>query len=60
MTGVQTCALPICAGVNDGWYYDNNNSPTKITLCPAMCTAVGNSTGGKMEVLLGCKAPAPR
>jgi hypothetical protein len=49
-----------CGSVNDGWYYDDNNNPTKIVLCPTMCTNVGNTTGGKMEVLLGCKAPPPR
>ena len=49
-----------CGGVQDGWFYDDNNNPSKITLCPSMCTTVGNDTGGKMEVLLGCKAPPPR
>jgi hypothetical protein len=49
-----------CGQVTDGWYYDDNANPTKITLCPSMCTTVGADAGGKMEVLLGCKAPPPR
>jgi hypothetical protein len=37
-----------------GWYYDDPQSPTKITLCPSTCTAVQSDPKAKVEVLLGC------
>lgn len=40
---------------NIGWYYDNPDSPTKIMLCPAGCTAV--SGGGKISIVFGCDPP---
>ncbi len=49
-----------CASVQDGWYYDDNAAPTKIILCPTMCTTANASAGSKIEALVGCKAPAPR
>lgn len=49
-----------CAGVSDGWYYDDNNNPAKIILCPSMCTTANASPGAKIEALVGCKAPLPR
>jgi hypothetical protein len=42
------------ACVADGWYYDDNASPTTITLCPAQCAAVQNDPGAKISVSLGC------
>jgi hypothetical protein len=49
-----------CGTVQDGWYYDDNANPTKIILCPSMCTTANASPGAKIEALVGCKAPAPR
>lgn len=49
-----------CAGIADSWHYDDNNNPTKILLCPTTCTAVGNEKTAKLDVKLGCEAPAPR
>lgn len=48
-----------CAANPDGWYYDDNTKPTRIILCPTMCTTVNASTGSKIEALVGCKAPEP-
>jgi hypothetical protein len=42
------------ACVADGWYYDNNASPTTIQLCGAQCTSVQADTGAKINVMLGC------
>jgi hypothetical protein len=39
-----------------GWYYDSNNSPSKIILCPASCTTVQADTSAKISVLFGCKS----
>lgn len=41
-----------CAG--DGWYYDNNASPTQVNLCPTMCTKVQGDPLAKIDLLLGC------
>ncbi len=38
----------------DGWYYDNNASPTKLLLCPTTCATVKADPGGKLDILVGC------
>jgi hypothetical protein len=42
-----------CAS-GDGWYYDNNQSPTKLIMCPGTCTKLQNDDNGQIDVLLGC------
>jgi hypothetical protein len=47
-------------GSGDGWYFDNPfppgmPPPTTITLCPQSCSAVQNTMGSQLDVLLGCK-----
>jgi len=37
-----------------GWYYDSNESPSKIILCPASCSTVQADTYAKVNVLFGC------
>lgn len=37
-----------------GWKYDDEASPTKITLCGADCDAVEKDTGGRIDVIFGC------
>jgi len=41
-------------GAVDGFYYDDPKNPTKVTLCPASCSAVSTDKGAKLELLLGC------
>lgn len=41
-----------CSG-NDGFYYDNNQNPTTITLCPATCTKAGS--GGDVNITVPCQ-----
>jgi len=41
-----------CSG--DGFYYDSNTSPSRITLCPGTCTRVQGDSAGKVDILLGC------
>jgi hypothetical protein len=41
-----------CNGV--GWYYGDNNNPSKIILCPAACTQVQSQTGGEVKIEVGC------
>lgn len=41
-------------GSNEGWYFDDNASPTKIILCPASCTKAKGDPGSKIEFNVGC------
>ncbi len=34
-----------------GWYYDNNEEPTEIRVCPETCSMFG---GGTIEIVVGC------
>jgi hypothetical protein len=43
-----------CGSTQGGWYFDNNASPTKITLCPATCDPMLKTTGSGLDVLIGC------
>jgi hypothetical protein len=38
-----------------GWFYDNNEAPTRIEFCPAACTKV--KAGGKIGIAFGCEPP---
>jgi hypothetical protein len=38
-----------------GWYYNDNNAPTTVKLCPASCSKVsGAAQGSKINVVFGC------
>jgi hypothetical protein len=41
-----------------GWYYNDVDPPTLITLCPATCDAIKDDPGGKVNILLGCTTQA--
>jgi hypothetical protein len=43
-----------CDPVHGGWYYDDNNNPTKILMCQATCMKIENDNQGKIDILLGC------
>src|SRR6478736_1894119 len=46
-------SLSACAkNPNGGWYYDNADSPSKITVCPCTCSRL---QAGRVDVRLGCK-----
>ena len=47
-----------CPAAGNGWYYDNDKSPTKILLCPSTCSMVKN-TKGQVDVLFGCATQKP-
>jgi len=47
-----------CDPTAGGWYYDVDPSagtPTKIIMCPATCTTFKATTGGKIDIEVGCK-----
>lgn len=46
-------SLGACANnPNGGWYYDDPNHPSKITVCPCTCARF---QAGRVDVRLGCK-----
>ena len=46
-------SLSACAkNPNGGWYYDNADSPSKITVCPCTCARL---QAGRVDVRLGCR-----
>jgi hypothetical protein len=55
----QVTGADKCASVPDSWYYDNNEKPTKVILCPTTCDAI-NGQAQKVEAKVGCSAPPPK
>lgn len=39
-----------------GWYYDDNNDPTQIRVCPETCSTFG---GGVVDIAVGCETLSP-
>lgn len=53
-------SLEDCLDEN-GWYYDDNESPTKVLVCPATCSLLQTDANSKLELLFGCETVrAPR
>jgi hypothetical protein len=44
-----------CAGVVNGWYYDDPAAPTTISLCPQTCDAIQGFTLAKIAIVFGCQ-----
>lgn len=46
-------SISACASTpNGGWYYDDPDQPTQITVCPCTCARL---QAGRVDVRLGCK-----
>lgn len=45
---------PGLGACGSGWYYDDNASPTKVTLCPSTCQIVHQDTKARVDISLGC------
>ena len=45
--------LADCGGL-PGWYFDDNDDPTKIFVCPASCATIQNDTEAEIAVEFGC------
>lgn len=43
-----------CPAGGDGWYYDNNKTPTQIVLCDSTCSKVKMDEKGQVDIVLGC------
>ena len=61
-TGGATKTLgysPDCSNAG-GWHYDSTTAPTKIIMCPSICTTLQNDTGGgKIDIIFGCSTAVP-
>jgi hypothetical protein len=43
-----------CAGVTDGWYYDDPAMPQTILLCPQTCDTIQGFTDAAISIQFGC------
>jgi hypothetical protein len=43
-----------CAGVMNGWYYDNPAMPTSIVLCPQTCDTIQGFASASVSIKFGC------
>jgi hypothetical protein len=43
-----------CAGVGDGWYYDDPAMPMSIVLCPQTCTTIQGFASASVSIKFGC------
>lgn len=43
-----------CEDVDEAWYYDNKDEPTKILVCPNTCEMVRALEQSRIDILLGC------
>jgi len=50
----QVSSLAGCPADGKAWYYDNQNPPKQILLCPATCDAISGDAKGQIDVLVGC------
>ena len=48
-----------CANL-EAWYYDNEDMPTKIFACPALCTKIQGNLDAKVDVKFGCESLIPQ
>jgi uncharacterized protein YegL len=56
-TGGKTTTLGYSADCSNagGWHYDSTTAPTKIIMCPSICTALqADTSGGKVDIVFGC------
>lgn len=43
-----------CPAGGEGWYYDDNTTPTQILLCDSVCSTIGADVTGDLTVFVGC------
>ncbi len=49
-----------CAEVDDGWYYDDEDAPSQILLCPMTCDSVQGDESAGIDVKFGCQTLIPQ
>jgi len=51
----KVASMADCTPGSNLWYYDDNNAPKEILLCPDTCKAVAGDPSAKLNVVLDCK-----
>jgi hypothetical protein len=41
-------------GANEGWYYDDNQKPTRVLACPQSCSTLKQLTHARIDIKFGC------
>lgn len=41
-------------GPNGGWYYDNDQNPSKVQVCPGTCQSIQSDPNGQIDIQFGC------
>ena len=49
----------LCAGVVDGWYYDDPAAPVQIVMCPQTCEKAQLAMNGSVSIAFGCETVVP-
>ena len=42
-------------GATQGWYYDDNQQPTRVLACPQTCSAIRELAHARIDIKFGCK-----
>ncbi|HXK20771.1 MAG TPA: vWA domain-containing protein [Polyangiaceae bacterium] len=59
-TFLKVADAAACRDGESDWYYDNDQAPTKVMMCPAACLAL-KTGGGSIDIVFGCATKdAPR
>jgi hypothetical protein len=48
-----------CDPASGGWYYDNEDAPTRILACDQTCSDFKAALEGQVNVVLGCPTVGP-
>lgn len=43
-----------CAAVQDGWFYDDPSTPSRIVVCPQTCERMQQALEGSVSIAFGC------
>ncbi|HMI89180.1 MAG TPA: vWA domain-containing protein [Polyangiaceae bacterium] len=55
--GIRIASHADCDSTSDGWYFDDIERPTTVTLCPATCEPLAQESGSSVSIAVSCKAP---
>jgi von Willebrand factor type A domain len=53
-TAVGEVAAPEACGAAGGWYFDDPVRPARVTLCPAICASLEQTSGSALDILVDC------
>ncbi|RLB65061.1 MAG: hypothetical protein DRI90_03025 [Deltaproteobacteria bacterium] len=51
----QVSSAAECNTVNGGWYYDDPNNPTTISVCPDVCQQIQGANAAEVNIEFGCQ-----